>query len=200
MNRSIRFTTPLLVALSLGLLGLGSLWSPTVEAHKGHGGPMVKFMKTKAALKALLPKGAKVVKRKSRLSDDSTEWAESTFGIDLDNRIHTYFLARDRNSGKTLAGAIIMKFSYRHGDVMLGVGVDAEQKLTGAVIQGISEKYIPDFEGTVGKGILSGYAGKTVAELAQAAKSHDGDKPSRFIAEKLAEEAALMAAFLHQSK
>ncbi len=194
------FPSLLLAILSLGLFTLATLWAPSAEAHKGHGGPMVKFIKTKPALKALLPSGAKVVKRKARLSKDSSAWAEDTFGIDLDNRVHSYYLARDRDSGKTLAGAILMKFSYRHGDAILGIGVDAQQRITGAVIQGVSEKYIPDFEGTVGTGVLSNYAGKTVAELAQAAQSGDGDKPTRFVRKKLAEAAALITAFMHQSK
>ncbi|VAW89891.1 hypothetical protein MNBD_GAMMA17-826 [hydrothermal vent metagenome] len=52
---------PLLaIALTVG-------FNQPAQAHKGHAGPKVTFIKTKAALKEMLPSGAKIVKRKQPL-------------------------------------------------------------------------------------------------------------------------------------
>ncbi len=186
----------LLMALVL-LVG----WQPAAQAHKGHGGPMVTFLKKKATLRALLPQGAKIVKRKQRLADEGEEWASSTYGVDLDESLYTYYLAKDRSSGRVIGGALITKATYRHGDIMIAVGLDADGKVTKVALTAVSEKYIPDFEGTVGTGFLDRYSGMTLADLVQNAKAQEGaGKPERLFASKLRDAAVLLAAFMRSAK
>jgi len=181
------------------LLGCVVIWPPQAEAHKGHAGSVTQFLDTKEVLRALLPGGAKLVKRKERLSMTSAKSVEGELGIDLDSNIHTYYRANDRSSGEVMGGAIIMKYAYRHGDVVLAVGIDSQNKLTGVAIQGISEKYIPDFEAAFGTGILQGYEGKSVQDLAEMAKAEAKNKPAAFLFSKLAETTAMIAAFLRSA-
>lgn len=192
-------STQQLAAVLAAFFLLSVMWSASAVAHKGHGGSVVKFMQQKDVLKALLPDGAKRFKRKEKLSAAKTRWAENILTMKLDNKAHTYFRAIDRNSGKLLGGAIILKYAYRHGDVILAVGIDAGRKITGVAIQGISEKYIPDFEASFAAGLLPGYTGKTVADLVEMAKTKAADKPTRFFNSKLAETAAMIAALLHDA-
>jgi len=178
-------------------MGGTMLWPIQAEAHKDHAGSMTQFMKKKELLRALLPADARLVKRKETLSSAAAGWAKEMLGIDLDNKVHTYYRASDHTSGRILGGAIIMKYAYRHGEVMLAVGIDAGQKVTAVAIQAVSEKYIPDFRTASGVGLLSGYDDKTVQDLAKIAATAAPDKPSRFLNTKLAETAAMIAAFLH---
>ncbi|MFQ5487135.1 MAG: hypothetical protein ACE5ET_01660 [Gammaproteobacteria bacterium] len=193
---------PLLGALLLMMVFMLSAgWLPLAQAHKGHGGAMVTFLKKKATLRAMLPEGAKVVKRKQRLSEEADEWAAKTYDVDLDESLYTYYLAKDRSSGKIIGGAIITKATYRHGDIMIAVGLDAAGKVTRVALTAISEKYIPDFEGTVGKGFLDRYTGMTLADLVQNAKEQENaGKPERLFASKLRDAAVLLVAFMHSAK
>ncbi len=176
-------------------------WQPVAEAHKGHGGPMVTFLKKKATLRGLLPADAKIVKRKQRLSDEAAEWAEKNYGVDVEDSLYVYYLAKDRNSGRIVAGAIISKVTYRHGDIMIAVGLDDAGRVTGAALTAISEKYIPDFEGTVGTGFLDGYKGMSLDDLVKNARAkEDAGKPERLFAAKLRDAAVLLAAFMHTAK
>lgn len=189
-------TRSITTVLLLAMLVCVGLWSSQAMAHKEHAGSIVDFLKTNEVLKVLLPGQAKLVKRKEMLSPSAVSWAKTTLGINLDNQVHTYYRANDHDSGQLLGGAIILKYPYRHGEVVLMAGIDAQQHLTGVAIQGISEKYIADFEGAFTLGLLPDYAGKTVQDLAQIAASPAADKPTRFINSKLAETAAMIAAFL----
>jgi len=187
--------------LLLMVFALTAGWQPAAQAHKGHGGPMVTFLKKKATLRAMLPAGAKIVKRKQRLSEEADDWAAKTYGVDLDESLYTYYLAKDRSSGKIIGGAIITKATYRHGDIMIAVGLDAAGKVTKVALTAISEKYIPDFEGTVGTGFLDRYTGMTLADLIQNAKEQaDAGKPERLFASKLRDAAVLLAAFMRSAK
>ncbi len=202
MIRGFRFDTRGVVFLLAALLVAGG-WAAPALAHKGHGGPLVHFLKQKEALRAMLPAGGnfKIVKRKQRLSDEGAEWAERTYGVDLDESLYTYYLAKDRSSGQIAGGAIILKAGYRHGDLAVGVGLDAEGKVTKVALTALSEKYIPEFEGTVGKGFIEGYEGLSVADLVDKAEAAaGGDKPTRVFATRLRDAAVLLAAFMHTAK
>ncbi len=180
---------------------LMSLWAGKAEAHKGHGGPMVTIMKKKTALKAMLPARAKVVKRKQKVSSEAASRVEKEYGVDLANSIYTYYLAKNRDSGEFTGAAIIQKFSYRHGDVSIAVGIGADQRITKVAITGVSEKYIPEFEGTVGTGFIEKYAGMSLKDLAgEAAGLESADKPTRLFVSRLLEAAALLDAFLHSAR
>ncbi len=191
----------LAAALIISPAFLMSVWSGEAQAHKGHGGPMVSLMKKKEALKAMLPGGAKIVKRKQKVSGEAADRVEEQYGVDLANSVYTYYLAKDRESGEFIGAAIIQKFGYRHGDVSIAVGIDAGQRITKAAITGLSEKYIPEFDGTVGTGFIDKYEGMTLKQLAgEVAGLESADKPTRLFASRLLEAAALLDAFLHSAK
>ena len=191
----------LVAALIFSAVFFMSVWSVEAQAHKGHGGPMVSLMKKKEALKAMLPGGAKIVKRKQKVSGEAADRVEEQYGVDLANSVYTYYLAKDRESGEFIGAAIIQKFGYRHGDVSIAVGIDAGQRITKAAITGLSEKYIPEFDGTVGTGFIGKYEGMTLKQLAgEVAGLESADKPTRLFASRLLEAAALLDAFLHSAK
>jgi len=183
--------------MMVSLPSLLTIWSQDAQAHKGHGGSIIKIIKKNAALKEMLPASAKIGKRKQKLDEDAAEWAEKTYAVSLDRKIYSYYLARDKKSGKTLGAAIISKSSYRHGDVVIAVGVDAEGRVTKTAITGVSEKYIPDFEGTTGTGFISTYDGKSLSELVDMAKElESADKPSRQYSSRVRDAAVLLFAFM----
>ncbi len=95
----------------------------TADAHKGHAGPMVTFMKKKAALKAMLPADARLVKRKQPLPGAAASWAKETFAVELETDRHSYYLASDKKSKKVMGAAYLVKVGYRHGDIKLAVGM-----------------------------------------------------------------------------
>lgn len=189
--------TPLILALLIALPSTAVLFPQEAQAHKGHGGSMVTLMKKKKALKAMLPLDAKLTKRKERLSEDAAKWAGDAYKISYGTSLFTYYLARDRSSGDTVGAAIIDKFSYRHGDVLLAVGIDSEGRTTKVAITAISEKYIPDFEGSVGTGFITQYEAKSLEELlVMSDEMASADKPSRDVATKVREAAVLLNAFM----
>ena len=183
------------------VIGLTFGINQAAQAHKGHAGPQVTFMKTKAALKEMLPSGAKIVKRKQPLKGDAVEWAEKTWGVELDDEIYSYYLATDKQSGATLGAAYITQAHYRHGDLKLAVGIDAENNITQAAILGINEKYVVDFDGNVGTGLIGDYAGLSLEELiAKADELASSDKATREFAAALRDAVVLLAAFMHTAK
>ena len=182
--------------LAIGLVFGLSAWPQEAEAHKGHAGPMVTFMKNKAALKAMLPNGAKIVKRKQPLKEDAVEWAEKTYDVELDDQIYSYYLATDKKSGKLLGAAYVTQVHYRHGDLKIAVGIDADNHLTQTAILGINEKYVVDFDGNVGTGLIKDYAGLSVkALIAKAGELASSDKATREFAAAVRDAAVLLSAF-----
>ncbi len=172
-------------------------WSSSVQAHKGHAGPMVSFIKTNTALKAMLPSGAKIVKRKQPLKDADIEWAEKMYDVELEEGIYSYYLATDKESGQVMGAAYIATVHYRHGDLKLALGMDSAKRLTQAAILAVNEKYVVDFEGSVGKGMIKGYAGLSMDELiAKADELASGDKASREFSAAIRDAAVLLAAFV----
>ncbi len=193
-NPFVYLLTPVLATcLTLGI----SFWPQNAEAHKGHAGPTVTFMKNKVALKAMLPVGAKIVKRKQPLKDGAREWAEKTYGVKLDEQNYSYYLATDKKSGKVLGAAYITRMDYRHGDLKIAVGIDEHKHLTQAVILGIKEKYVVDYDGNVGTGLINGYAGISFEELiAKVDELASSDKATREFAAAVRDAAVLLATFI----
>ncbi len=184
-----------LLALGL-LLGLAT----PAQAHKGHAGPMITFTKTKAALKVMLPAGAKITKRKQPLDEEAIEWAENKFGVELDDDLYTYFLAVDRDTKKPLAAAYVGQAHYRHGDLKFAVGLSAEGRITQVAVLGVNEKYVVDFENGPGTGMIHTFAGLTVEEVVARAKElASADKASRELGSAVRDAAVLLAAFLHHA-
>ena len=184
------FLSPLLV------IGLSFGFHHNTRAHEGHAGPPTTFMKTKAALKKMLPNDAKIVKRKQPLKKPDIEWAQKTYGVELDKKIYSYYLATDKASGTVLGAAYVTEVPYRHGDLKIAVGIDADKKITQAAILGINEKYVVDFEGNVGTGLIADYAGLPLTDLvAKAKEAASSDKATREFAAAVRDAAVLLAAF-----
>jgi len=170
--------------------------SQSVYAHKGHAGSMITFMKNKATLKEMLPGGVKIVKRKQPLKEEATEWAKKTYGVELDDKVYSYYLATDKQSKTMVGAAYVSKANYRHGDFKFAVGIDAEQRITHAAILGISEKYVVDFDGNVGTGLIADYAGLTLkALIAKTDELASSDKATREFAVAIRDAAILLIAF-----
>jgi hypothetical protein len=167
-------------------------------AHKGHAGPMITFLKEKEALKAMLPEGAKISRRKEALKADGVAWAKDALGVGLEAGVYPYFLARDRESGKPLAAAVVWEVDYEHADVQLALGLDASGHVTGAAVLGTNEMYVPEFKDGPGAGMLADLKGATVKDLAaRAASVPESDEAGQFTLARLRDMGALMAAFLH---
>ncbi|HHM06175.1 MAG TPA: hypothetical protein ENJ19_10605 [Gammaproteobacteria bacterium] len=195
--KTIRNPMAFLVAplLAIGLtLGV----SQEAQAHKGHAGPMVTFMKTKAALKTMLPEGARIVKRKQPLKEDAAEWAEKTYGLELDDKLYSYYLATDKQSKAIVGAAYVGKTNYRHGELKFAVGLDADNRIAQAAVLGINEKYVVDFDGNVGTGLIADYAGLSLKELvARADELASSDKATREFSAAIRDAAVLLAAFIN---
>src|SRR4030066_1532148 len=93
-------------------------------AHKGHAGKQVIFLKKEEALKQMLPAGAKVAQRKERLDLDKAVKAKKELGVNLDDGVYTYYVARDSKTGATIGAAMITEVEYMHGEVNLAIGLD----------------------------------------------------------------------------
>lgn len=191
------FTPLLAVCIAFGI----TTWSQEAQAHKGHAGSNVTFIKKKAALKEMLPAGAKIVKRKQPLNEDAAAWAEKIYGIELDDKLYSYYLATDKTSKAIAGAAYVGERHYRHGDLKFAVGIDANQRITQAAILGINEKYVIDFEGNVGTALIADYAGLSLKELiAKADKLASSDKATREFAAAVRDAAIFLAAFMHTIK
>ncbi len=154
---------PLLVAAIMAGLMLMPVPGP---AHEGHAGPMVDFMAANDALKAMLPDGAHVTRRKEAIKAAGAAWAQSSLGVALDDGdIHTYLLARDKGTDRVLGAAMDKEFEYGHGDVKLAVGVDPAGKVTKAAVLGANEKYVDEIKKGIGSGFLTDLEGATIQDL-----------------------------------
>ncbi len=199
INQSLTYL--LAPLLAIGLTFSMTLFPLEALAHKGHAGPMVTFMKNKAALKEMLPSGTKIVKRKQPLSEAAAEWAAKTYGVELDDTLYSYYLATDRESKASVGAAYVSKQSYRHGDIKLAVGIDANSRTTQVAILGVSEKYVVDFDGNVGTGLIADYAGLSLkALIAKADELASSDKATREFAAAVRDAAVLLTAFMHHTK
>lgn len=194
----------LLRTVSIGFWMLAAAWLPgaSLHAHEGHAGDMMTFVETRDALRAMLPDGAKLTRRKESLDGEAAARTEQTYGVDLDTNIHTYYLARDRASQDVIAGAIMRKVPYRHGEVEVGIGLDAGGRITKAAVMGGHEKYQIDFEGTTGIGFLPRFEGMTLDELVAEARALDDTtgRPVRTVTEALRDAAVLLGAFMKDLK
>ncbi len=191
MNLNIHKRLPYLLIVSLAFTF--SILSQNALAHKGHAGSMINFTKNKVALKEMLPSGAKIVKRKQPLKKDAAQWAKKTYDVELDEQVYSYYLATDKASGSILGAAYVAKGNYRHGDLKYAVGIDANGRITQAAILGVNEKYVVDFEGNVGTGLIADYAGLSLTELIDELAS--SDKATREFASAIRDAAVLLMAF-----
>ncbi len=179
-----------ITALTSALFIFGLSSQPAL-AHKGHAGPPVQFMELKEALKGMLPVNAKVLKRKEELNKDAAGWAKQKYGVEPPTGILTYFVARNE-AGQTLGAAYITNTHYRHGDIAVVVGIDAEGRITQAALLNANEKYVGDFAATVGTGFMARFAGLKAEELAT--QSDDGNEAAKAVIEQVRTAVAVLAA------
>lgn len=193
-------STVALRKMTIWLWALAVVWASgaPLHAHEGHAGDMMVFVETSEALRAMLPEDAKLSRRKERLDGEAAARAERAHEVDLDTRIHTYYLARDRSTEQVIAAAIMRKVPYRHGEIEVGLGLDDQGRITRAALTGGHEKYQVDFEGTTGVGFLEHFEGMTVDELVAEARALDETtgRPTRTIVEALRDAAVLLDAFM----
>jgi len=172
------------------------IWPQPALAHEGHAGSMLSFITVKEALKGVLPAGAKVVKRKELLDETAAASVKKDFGLEPDSELYVYYLASDKTSGQRLGSAIVTTASYRHGNISVVIGLDNDLRITQAALQGINEKYVVDFEHSVGKGFIPDYTGLSIKELiAKANELASADKPTRDFAAAVRDAALVLVAF-----
>lgn len=189
----------LLIAGAMAVLMLLPI-PPKAPAHEGHAGPMVDFVATNDALKAMLPDGARITRRKEAVNADGAAWAKSSLGVDLDgDAVQIYLLARDPASDRVVGAAMDAEFDFEHGDVRLAVGVDAAGKVTRAAVLGANENYADEIKAGLGRGFLPDLEGVQVQEItrradaAYAAKNNAGGD----LLGHLRDMAAALAALTH---
>lgn len=188
---------PLIVAALIAGVMLLPVPAP---AHKGHAGPMVDFVAANDALKAMLPEGARVTRRKEAVKAEGAAWAQSALGVSLRaDAIQTYLLARATEGDQVVGAAMDSEFDYEHGDIKLAVGVDMAGKVTKAAVLGANEQYVPEIKAAIGSGFLPDLAGATVQDLSaradaayKAQKNTAGD-----VLTHLRDMAAALAALTH---
>lgn len=186
-----------LLAVILLLLSSGQ-----AAAHAGHAGKPVHFLKERAALKAMLPRHAHVVRRKQGLSESAIDWAQKTYGVELDDDIYTFYPATKRGSGEPLGSATIVEVPYRHGSALIGVGIDAEGRIRKAALLTVNAKYVDAFRSSVGTGLLPAYEGLSIDALNErvAASRQSDDKVRRLVDETVRDTAILLEALKRDMK
>ena len=175
--------------------------SGSAFAHKGHADKQVVFLKKEEALKQMLPAGAKVVQRKERLDLDKAVKAKKELGVNLDDGVYTYYLARDSKSGATTGAAIVAEVEYMHGAINLAIGIDTKGNITKAAILSVNEKYVPDIKASVGTGYLRQVEGVTIKKLVTMANEASSSAlATETIFSQLRDMAALLSTFLTSSE
>ena len=166
-------------------------------AHKGHAGKQVVFLKKEAALKQMLPAGAKVIQRKEKLDLDKALKVKKEYGVKLDEGVYTYYVARDNMSGATTGTAIVTEVEYMHGEVSLAISIDTKGNVTKAAILSVNEKYVPDMKSSVGTGYLRQLEGVTIKKLVTMVnESTNSSLAAETIYSQLRDMAALLSTFM----
>lgn len=179
--------------LAMAGLAMVLALAPAARAHEGHAGPMVTFVKTDAALQAMLPEGARITQRKERLEAPAAASAKDSLGVAVAPGLYVYYLARDRDSGRVLGAAMVREAEYEHAKASLAVGVDAAGHVTRAALLGTNEQYVPEFQADVGSGFLEDLDGATVQDLgARLAASPESAEARRFVLGQLRDMAAVL--------
>lgn len=190
------YTAAMAFIFTFSIFSSGMLWSDNAEAHKGHAGKKITFVKNKVALKALLPTDGKTYRRKQRLSSEQKDWATATYNVELGSKVFAYYISKDKKTKHVIGSAMIHKFTYRHGNAEVAVGLDNNGKVTSVAFVSINEKYLVDFEETVGQGFLKKYDGMSLDDLVKNAKeSESADKATREFANALRDAAITLTAF-----
>lgn len=157
-----------LLALAVGIMVVVAAGGGAV-AHEGHTGPMITFLEQNEALKAMLPEGARITRRKQELKAPDAAWAKETLGVSVREGIHAYFLARDPDSGTVTGAAMVVEAKYDDGEVNLALGVNGNGMVTRAAVLSTHRMYVPEISSVVGKGFVDALDGLSVQDLSRRA-------------------------------
>lgn len=189
---ALRWKLFLICVLAVLLTG-----AQAVLGRVSHAGEQATFMDNKKILAAMFPAGANITQREDKLDENGIAWADEYFGVTLDRELHAYYLARDKKSGKVTGAAIITKARYRDGEVSLAIGIDNEQNVTAAAVTGVNEKYVKDFESSIGTGLLPRYAKMSLFDFMDKTKGlASADQATALAAGGLRNAAVLLTTFL----
>lgn len=186
----------------LGLMVVFGLIGLPVQAHEGHAGPMVSFIKDKVALKTLLAgKGRKLVKRKEALTRETTAWLAEFFNEEpASGDISRFFVAKDGKNGQPIALAMISEAPYKHGRMRLVIAIDSQSRVVGAAVLGVNEHYVDTFRSKGRAGWIDGLKAAPLSALIdqgqQAEKDTSTLEDQLMIA--LKDSAVLLSGFFHQ--
>ncbi len=196
-NFNICFVAILILIITS--FGVFCIFPNTAAAHKGHAGPKVVFVKMKAALKKMLPTGAKLVKRKERLDSNGADWARRTFGADINEGVYTYYLASDPDNGAIIGAAMITTIPYRHEDITLVIGIDGNGNITEAAILSANKLHIPDLKKSVGVGFMPQFVGMSIKKLVAKTGKLPAETDRKLIFSTVRDTAVLLATFKNQN-
>lgn len=192
-------TGGLAVAMVMGLFAWTLLFpADDALAHEGHAGPKVEFIKTNDALKAMLPEGAKTTRRKQEVTAEDAAWAKENLGVAVAPGIYPFFLARDAETGAVIGAAMTTEEKIGHGDLALGLGIDADGKVTLAAVLSVHRKYVAEVVKAAGKGVIKGLSGLTVADLSAKVAAAEGDT-AKSVYTRLRDMAAVLVTMAHKA-
>ena len=201
----MRFSRPfsysfggLLLAFVVVLIAAGPR---SALAHGGsHAGPVVTQMNKEAALKAILPPSAKVIKKIAVVDQEVVTWVEENYGVRLKEGLYSYFLAQDEQNGEIIGGAVVKRSPFRKGKLSLAVGVDAERRVTNVALMSINKNYLFELERDVGKGVIPTYKGMSIEQVKNAKELSFTNKTQQQFAVALRDATALLVTLMYSKQ
>ena len=159
------------------LLTISFISTGAALAHKGHGGPAKIFMQEADALKTMLPKGEKILKRKEVLKKEKVSEAIKQWGYSPSEGAYTYFISKG-SSGDLSGLLFIQSIEYKHGSIGLAVGYDKGGHVSDIKILSCPEKYVKELSEQVqDSGFLEGFLHLSTSEVVNKAKNAGKEAP-----------------------
>ncbi|MCC6545059.1 MAG: hypothetical protein IT392_11280 [Nitrospirae bacterium] len=146
----VRYVCRVVVLAVLLFMGQGIV-SEVALAHRGHEGPVKVFMKEADAMKTMLPKGGKVLKRKELLTTEKHKEALKRWGYSPQEGVYTYFISKGK-SGELKGVLFIQPAELKHGTISFAVGYNGDGSLADIKILSCPEQYVKELQ----EGILEG--------------------------------------------
>lgn len=157
------------------LLTVCFLNNPIAFAHKGHSGPTKVFMEEKEALKTMLPKSDKVVKRKELLKKEQVKDAVKRWGYSPDEGVYTYFISKDKD-GNFSGALFIREIEYKHGNINIAIGYNKIGEVTVIKVISCPEKYLQELTENIElNGFLYNFSHLKIDEVILKGKSYENE-------------------------
>ncbi|MBI5193376.1 MAG: hypothetical protein HZA08_08060 [Nitrospirae bacterium] len=157
------------------LFGCYLLNTTNAFAHKGHAGPTKVFMEEKEALKTMLPKDDKIVKRKELLKKEQVKDAVKRWGYSPDEGVYTYFISKDKE-GNFSGALFIREFEYKHGNINIAIGYNKIGEVTVIKVISCSEKHLKELtENIESNGFLYNFSHLKIDEVISKGKSYENE-------------------------